>query len=113
MLNSDLLLSVASVCYVVCAIPQLLRNLRFKDTLTQSIMTNIIILFASMVSLIAYIELELFTASIFLVLEVIITGVLIIQILIWRKNRKNRKLKEVVKKTEGARSLLHSIRGLK
>ena len=113
MINSDILLSVASICFVIRAIPQLIRNLQFKDTLTQSIMSNMIILFASLLSLIAYIELQLFIASIFLILEACITGILIVQIMIWRKNRNNQKIKTVVEKTEGARSLLHSIRGLK
>jgi hypothetical protein len=33
--------------------------------------------------------------------------------MIWRKNRKNKKVKALIEKTEGARSLFHSLRGLK
>jgi hypothetical protein len=107
------MLSVASILYVICAIPQLIRNLQFKDTITQSIFSNLIIFIASLVSLIAYINLGLLTASVFLILELLITFILIIQIMVWRKNRKNKKLKAFIDKTEGARSVLKSIKGMK
>jgi uncharacterized protein with PQ loop repeat len=111
--SNDLLLTSASIVYVFCAIPQLIRNLRFKDTITQSIMTNGLILLATTISLIAYINLNLMFASGFLVIEMAITIILLIQILLWRKNRKNKKMKELIKKTEGARSLIRSIKGVK
>jgi len=112
-INSDVMLSIASILYVICAIPQLVRNLQFKDTITQSIFSNLIIFIASLVSLIAYINLELLTASLFLVMELVITFILIIQIMVWRKNRKNKKIKEMIEKTNGARSVLRSIKGVK
>lgn len=111
--NNDLLLSLASILYVVCAIPQLIRNLRFKDTITQSIFSNIIILIATFLSLIVYLNLRLYSASVFMFLEITITIILIAQIFIWRKNRKNRMIKDLVEKTEGARSVLRSVRGMK
>lgn len=113
MLQNDLLLSLASILYVICAIPQLIRNLQFKNTITQSIFSNLIILFATMLSLIAYLSLGLYSASVFMILEIVITIVLIIQIFIWRKNRKNKKIKELIEKTNGARSVLRSIKGMK
>jgi len=113
LVSSDMMLSVASILYVICAIPQLIRNLQFKDTITQSIFSNLIIFIASLVSLIAYINLGLLTASVFLILELLITFILIIQIMVWRKNRKNKKLKAFIDKTEGARSVLKSIKGMK
>jgi hypothetical protein len=113
MINSDFLLSIASICYVICAIPQLIRNLRFKDTITQSLMSNIIILVATLLSLFAYINLNLISASIFLIIEIIFTIILIIQIMIWRKHRKSKRIKEMIAKTEGARSVLKSMKGMK
>lgn len=113
MISNDMLLTVASLMFVICAVPQVIRNLRFKDTITQSIISNSLIFLASLISLIAYVNLHLFTASIFLIVEVIITGVLIIQIVYWRKHMKDKKVEELVKKTEGARSLIRSVRGLK
>ena len=111
--SNDLLLSLASILYVICAIPQLIRNLRFKDTITQSIFSNIIILIATLLSLIAYMNLGLYSASIFMFFEIAITIILIAQIIVWRRNRKNRKLKELVTKTEGARSIIRSVRGMR
>jgi len=101
MISSDMLLSIASICYVFCAVPQLVKNFRFKDTLTQSILTNIIVLVATLLSLVAYVDLELFTASIFLVLESCITGVLIVQIIIWKSPRNAKKITNLVEKSEG------------
>jgi ABC-type bacteriocin/lantibiotic exporter with double-glycine peptidase domain len=111
MISNDLLLSIASMLYVICAVPQLIRNLRFKDTITQSIFSNLLIFFATLVSLIAYINLNLFSASVFLLLELLLTFILIIQIIIWRKNKK--KMKHYVEKTEGARAIIKSIKGVK
>jgi phosphatidylserine synthase len=113
LINNDLLLSLASILYVICAIPQLVRNLRFKDTITQSIFSNLIILVATMLSLVAYMSLGLYSASIFMFLEIAITIILIAQIIVWRNNRRNKKIKEMVEKTEGARSILRSVRGVK
>lgn len=113
MISSDALLSFASILYVICAIPQLIRNLQFKNTITQSIFSNLLIFFATLISLIAYLELNLFSASIFLVVELSLTIILIIQIVIWRKRRKSKLLKETISKTEGAIKVVHSIRGLK
>lgn len=113
MITNDLLLSLASILYVICAIPQLIRNLRFKDTITQSIFSNLIILIATMLSLIAYLSLGLYSASVFMILEIVITFILIIQIFIWRKNKKNKKIKEMIEKTNGARSILRSMKGVK
>jgi hypothetical protein len=108
-----MLLTIASLMFVICAIPQVIRNLRFKDTITQSIISNSLIFFASLISLIAYLNLHLFTASIFLVIEVFITGILIVQIIYWRKHRKNKHVEELVQKTEGVRSFIRSVRGVK
>jgi ABC-type Fe3+-siderophore transport system permease subunit len=113
MLDSNLLLTISSLMFVVCAIPQVIRNLQFKDTITQSILTNSIIFFGGILTLIAYWNLKLFIPSIFILVEVIITSVLIIQILYWKTHRKDKKIKEVVKKTESARSLIRSIRGIR
>jgi len=112
-ISSDTLLSIASILYVICAVPQLIRNLQFKDTITQSIFSNFIILIATLISLIAYIELNLISASIFLVIEITLTAILIIQILIWRKRRKSKRIKDSIKKVEGAIKVVHSIRGVK
>jgi uncharacterized membrane protein len=46
-------------------------------------------------------------------LEIVITFILIIQIFVWRKNKKNKKIKEMIEKTNGARSVLRSIKGMK
>jgi len=46
-------------------------------------------------------------------MELVITFILIIQIMVWRKNRKNKKIKEMIEKTNGARSVLRSIKGVK
>lgn len=113
MISNDLLLTIASIMYVVCAVPQVIKNLRFKDTITQSIMSNSLILFASIISLIAYLELDLYFASIFLVLEVSITSVLLFQIIVWGKHKRNKKLKEAIKKTEGVRTFIRTVKGVK
>lgn len=113
MISPDLLLSISSICFVICAVPQLVKNLRFKDTVTQSIMSNLIILIGVLLSLVAYIHLNLIYASIFLIVEAIFTVTLIFQILIWRKHRKNMKLKKMIEKTEGARTVLKSIKGIR
>jgi uncharacterized membrane protein len=66
-----------------------------------------------MLSLVAYMSLGLYSASIFMFLEIAITIILIAQIIVWRNNRRNKKIKEMVEKTEGARSILRSVRGVK
>lgn len=113
MITSDFLLSIASIIYVVCAVPQLIRNLRFRDTLTQSIMTNSLILIATSISLFAYLIMNLYYASVFLIVELIMTVILIIQIIIWRKHRRSKKIKKVVEKTENVRSFIRSIKGVR
>lgn len=112
-INNDLLLSIASILFVVCAVPQLIRNLRFKNTITQSILTNLMILVATVLTFIVYLSSGFYSASIFLILEMIITILLIIQIIIWRKNRKNKKIKAYIERTEGARTILRTLKGVK
>jgi Flp pilus assembly protein TadB len=110
MFSSDFLLSLASICFVICAIPQLIRNWKFKDTLTQSIMTNSFILTGTVLSIIAYIQLHLTIALLFLILEAVITIILLIQILVWRNNKK---MIPKIKETEEMRTAIRILKGVK
>jgi ABC-type Fe3+-siderophore transport system permease subunit len=113
MISSDLLLSISSILFVVCAIPQVIRNLQFKDTITQSILTNCFIFVGATLTLIAYWNLKLYIPSIFILVEVIITGILIIQILYWKKHRKDIRIAKLVSETESLRSLVRTVKGVK
>lgn len=110
MINTDFLLSLSGFCFLVCAMPQLIRNWRFKDTITQSLLTNGFILFGNSLSLLAYIQLGIYMASMFIIMELLITVALIIQIIIWRNNREK---KRIIEQTEGVRSVVARMKGLK
>jgi hypothetical protein len=64
----------------------------------------------TVLSVIAYFELQLFTALIFLLIEAVITIVLIVQIVIWRNNKKKQ---EYIRQTEGIRTVFGKMRGVK
>lgn len=110
MMTTDLLLSISSICFVICAIPQLVRNWKYKDTITQSLIMNGMILIGTVLTAWAYVLLHVTVALFFIIVEAVITAILICQIVIWRNNK--RKLK-AIKKTESARSVWHALRGLR
>jgi len=109
-INNDLLLSLSSFFFVICAIPQLIRNWKYKDTITQSLMTNGLILGGTVLTIIAYVNLHLVYALIFLIAEAIITTILLIQIIVWRNKRK---MKPVIQQTEAVRSIIRTVKGMK
>jgi ABC-type Fe3+-siderophore transport system permease subunit len=113
MISSDILLTISSLLFVGCAIPQVIRNLQFKDTITQSILTNCFIFIGATLTLIAYWNLKLFIPSLFILIEVIITGILIIQIVYWKSHRKDKRIKKLVSETENIRSLVRTVKGVK
>ena len=112
MISNDLLLTISSICFVICAIPQLIRNWKYKDTFTQSIIMNSFILVGTSLSIIAYISLHLTIALMFLFVEFIITIILLIQIIVWRKT-KDKTIKKEIEKVESARAFIRSVRGLR
>jgi hypothetical protein len=110
MISNDLLLTASSICFVICAIPQLVRNWKYKDTFTQSLLMNGLILVGTILTVIAYIDLHIYYALIFLIVEAAISIILLIQIVLWRNNKKKQAL---IEQTAAVRSFVSKVKGVK
>jgi hypothetical protein len=72
---------------MVCYIPQILRNFKYRCTFTQSLSTKIIAMFGGLFSMVVYFNLQLTQAFVSILVQLTLTGVLIAQIILWRHNK--------------------------
>jgi len=86
MIYTDILLSVGSFLFLIKCIPQLFRNFQYRETITQSLMSNIFVLIASVLTVIGLWELNIVIPSYIMLIQIFLTLILIIQIIIWRNN---------------------------